>query len=330
MKLSLEKIKNKHKDSPCVISLHGPSMEKHRDIIQNLQSEEKIIRISTNEWWEYFKLKPDYLVVSNGELNIQDSFKKTGIFCPNTGREYPKLVEGQSILSIDDVPLFYNMTADLSDPDFVEQNMTVDYLPYDTKHFKRHTCLTILNSFKEHYEKNRNLNFLEYGNNSQMWQFPDVKDPNVNPYCAQVHSPIASAWSRKNRSTCCDRRLDKTLQEYLQEMSGHEQHMGPGQTVGLFCIAFAIIMGCNPIFVSGLDLDYSLGYAEPDKDLLENKPGHHAPNIGNIGHWKYVFKDFLRDDMRILNESAKLLDIEIVNLNKEAWYDEFAKGDLKL
>ena len=145
MKLSLEKITNKHKDSPCVISLHGPSMEKHRDIIQKLQSEEKIIRISTNEWWEYFKLKPDYLVVSNGELNIQDSFKKTGIFCPNTGREYPKLVEGQSILSIDDVPLFYNMTADLSDPDFVEQNMTVDYLPYDTKHFKRHTCLTILN-----------------------------------------------------------------------------------------------------------------------------------------------------------------------------------------
>ena len=77
MKLSLEKIKNKHKDSPCVISLHGPSMEKHRDIIQNLQSEEKIIRISTNEWWEYFKLKPDYLVVSNGELNIQDSFLRT-------------------------------------------------------------------------------------------------------------------------------------------------------------------------------------------------------------------------------------------------------------
>ena len=96
------------------------------------------------------------------------------------------------------------------------------------------------------------------------------------------------------------------------------------------CIAFAIIMGCSPIYISGLDLDYGLGYAEPDKDLLDEKPQHHMPNIGNVGHWKYVFKDFLRDDIRILNESAKLLGTEIINLNKKAWYSEFTKGDLTI
>jgi hypothetical protein len=330
MKLNLDKIKNKHKNFPCVVSLHGPSMETHRDVIQNLQVEKKVLRISTNEWWEYFKEKPDYLVVSNGELNIQDSFNKTGIFCPQTGREYPNIPTGESVLSMHGIPLFYNMTADLTDPDFVKKNLTVDYLPYDTKHFKNEDCLTILNSFRKHFEDNKNLNFKKYGNNSQMWQFPDVKDPNVNPYCAHVHSPFASTWSRKGRSPCCERRLSKTLQEFLQDMSGHDQHMGPGQTVGLYCIAFAIIMGCSPIYISGLDLDYGLGYAEPDKDLLDERPQHHMPNIGNVGHWKYVFKDFLRDDIRILNESAKLLGTEIINLNKKAWYSEFTKGDLTI
>lgn len=330
MRLSLEKITNKHKNFPCIVSLHGPSMEQYRVQIQKLQDENRVIRISTNEWWEYFKARPDYLVVSNGELNIKDSFTRSGIFCTESGRKYPNLPLGKSVLSMQGVPLLYNMTADLSDLDFVEKNMTVDYLPYDTKHFKGRKCLDILNSFKLYYEQQGDLNFKEYGNNSQMWQRPDIEDPNVNPYCAHVHSPIASAWSRKERSLCCDRRLKQTLQEYLQEITGHPQHMGPGQTVGLFCIAFAIIMGCNPIYISGLDLDYGLGYAMPDSDILKSRPSHHMPNLGNVGHWKYVFKDFLCDDMKILKESADLLGIEIINLNKKAWYDEFIKGDLNI
>ena len=74
--------------------------------------------------------------------------------------------------------------------------------------------------------------------------------------------------------------------------------------------------------VVGLDLDYTLGYADGS-----DKP-YYIPNIGNVGHWRYVFKDFLIDDMRILRESAELKGSEIINLNKEAWYDEFRKGDI--
>ena len=36
------------------------------------------------------------------------------------------------------------------------------------------------------------------------------------------------------------------------------------------------------------------------------------------------------DDMRILRESAELKGTKIINLNKNAWYDEFTKGDLEL
>jgi len=332
MRLSFSDIANKHLGETCVIALHGPSMQHYRTKIQDLQKSNKIIRISTNEWWEHFKTKPDYLIVSNGELNIKDSIEKTGIFCSSNRRQYPDSGQNKSLLSIDGIPLFYNMTADLTDPEYVEDKLSVDYLPYDTKHFKGRSCFKILNSFKKHCDEKHNLDFKEYGNNSQMWQLPDTKNENINPYCAHVHGQVASAWSRNKSSQCCLNRTENnmTLQEYLQHITGHEQHMGPGQTVGLFCIAFAIIMGCNPIYVVGLDLDYSMGYAPPDPEIMDKVPPHHMPNLGNVGHWRYVFKDFLCDDMRILNESAKLKNIEIINLNKQAWYNEFTKGDLKL
>ena len=38
-----------------------------------------------------------------------------------------------------------------------------------------------------------------------------------------------------------------TIQEYLQEISGCDQHYSTGDTVAFHAIAFAIIMGCNPI-----------------------------------------------------------------------------------
>ena len=34
--------------------------------------------------------------------------------------------------------------------------------------------------------------------------------------------------------------------------------------------------------------------------------------------------------MKIINESAELLGTNIVNLNKESWYNTFTKGDLVL
>ena len=34
--------------------------------------------------------------------------------------------------------------------------------------------------------------------------------------------------------------------------------------------------------------------------------------------------------MKILRESAELKGTKIINLNKNAWYDEFTKGDLEL
>ena len=73
MELKYKDIINKHKNKPCVVTLHGPSLNNHKDQIEILQREKKILRISVNEWFDYFNEKPDYWVVSNGEFTIEMS-----------------------------------------------------------------------------------------------------------------------------------------------------------------------------------------------------------------------------------------------------------------
>ena len=63
MEITYDDISGKHKDIPCVVSLHGPSLNTHRDKIESLQKEKKIIRLSVNEWYDFFNEKPDYWVV---------------------------------------------------------------------------------------------------------------------------------------------------------------------------------------------------------------------------------------------------------------------------
>tara|TARA_R110000824_G_scaffold273447_1_gene461921 strand:+ start:201 stop:1145 length:945 start_codon:yes stop_codon:yes gene_type:complete len=312
MKLKLSDIKNKHKGAPCVVAAHGPSLNSVKSEIESLQSKDKMLRISVNEWFDFFKQSPDYWVVSNSEFTIGASMVDDPLW---NARGYPR-----NVFNNYNIPLFFNSTADLTAAAFVENNLHCDYLPYDTRHFKLNTCFEILKNFQEYYRENKNLDFKYYGNNSTMWQRPDISE--VNPYCARVHGKIAAGWSHDGK--CCERIDDSqpTLQEYLQEASGHERHMSPGHTVTMFAIMFAVLMGCNPVYITGMDLDYKSGYAENAKSST------YTPNIGNVGHWKHVYRKFLLDDMRILKESADFMGIKIINLNKNAWYDVFEFGDL--
>ena len=293
MKLNYDDIVNKHKDMPCVVALHGPSLDKHKEEIQQLQKDKKILRFSVNEWYDHFTEKPDYWVVSNGEYTIDASLKGSHIW---NLRQYP-----HDVFNKYKIPLLYNATADLTDKRLVDKNLKCDYFPYDTRHFKGDTCGQVFLNFKKYYEKNKNLNFTDYGNNSQMWQPPHVEG--FPDWMKKLHGRIGGGWDLHGK--CCSIAGETTLQEKLQELSGHNQHMSPGHTVGMFAIIFATLMGCDPIYVVGLDLDCRIGYAQG--------AGQHSQfNIGHLGHWSVIFRDFLLDDMRILNESAKLLGSKII------------------
>jgi len=308
MKLNFENIINKHEDKPCVIALHGPSIDEHIDTIEQLQKKDKIIRFSVNEWYDHFFTKPDYWVVSNGEFTIAGSLLRTPIW---EQRDYP-----HDVFNEYQIPLLYNVTADLTPASLVSDRLTCDYLPYDTRHFKNHSCLQILRNFRDYYIENENFEFDFYGNNSQMWKRPDVSG--FPDWIKNLHGSVGSGWDVKGR--CCPSALPLTLQEKLMEFTGHDQHAGPGQTVGLFCVMIAILMGCNPIYVGGLDLDCTLGYGK-------NANPKATFNQGHIGHWKKIYRKFLIDDMRIINESAKLVGTDIINLNKNSWHNEFTKDN---
>ena len=311
MEITYDDISGKHKDIPCVVSLHGPSLNTHRDKIESLQKEKKLIRFSVNEWYDFFNEKPDYWVVSNGEFTIDASINGSHIWAQ---REYP-----HDVFNKYDIPLLYNSTADITSENIIDKHLKCDRLAYDTRHFRGDSCIEILKNFKNHYEENKNLDFKYYGKNSKMWQAPNVSG--FDDWMKNLHGRIGAGWNLQGK--CCKNIKSPTLQEKLQQVSGHEQHAGTGQTVGLNAIIFAILMGCNPIYVSGLDLDCTAGFA----DGANTKALH---NSGHMGHWKIIFRDFILDDMRIIDESAKRLGVKIINLNRESWHDIFSKGELNL
>jgi len=115
---------------------------------------------------------------------------------------------------------------------------------------------------------------------------------------------------------------EKTIQEELQEHCNIAIHYSTGDTVLLHALAFAILMGCNPIFVAGADLDYSKGYADPNEALGPAAMGHYTMWQDNSVN--------LRHDLKVLNESAENKGINIINLNKDAWYDELVKGEISI
>ena len=313
MKLEYSDILNKHKNTPCFIALHGPSLTNEIKLrTQELQKEKKLLRISVNNWFDFFDTNPDYWVVSNSEFTIENSMKQSNVW---DYYDYEK-----NCFNKYNVPLFYNTTADLTTEEFINKNLKCDYLPYDTRHFKQHDCIKILNNFKDYYNENKNFNFKFYGNNSQIWQRPNVKG--LPDWKKKLHGRIAGGFD--TRAKCCNNIGTTTLQEQLQNLSGHSQHMGTGQTVGVTALAFAVLMGCNPIYFTGMDLDCEKGYAQ-------NKNYNHTKlsiNQGHIGHWKHIFKDFLLDDMRIIKQSAELMGIKIINLNSKSWYNTFEFGNL--
>ncbi len=313
MKLEYNNIINKHRGRPCFVALHGPSLTTEiKKQIQILQINKKILRISVNNWYDFFNEKPDYWVVSNGEFTIENSIKDSLIW---NLHGYEK-----NCFNKYNVPLLYNSTADFTSEEFINKNLKCDYLAYDTKHFSGHDCRTILENFKKYYIKNKNLDFKFYGNNSQMWQKPNVESFPI--WKKKLHGKLGAGWDTKGR--CCSKKLPITIQEQLQKICGHHQHLGTGQTVGIFALTFAILMGCNPIYFAGMDLDYHKGYSDSDN----KRHAQNGINEGHLGHWRYAFKDFLLSDMTILRKSAEMLDIKLLNLDKNSWYNVFETGML--
>tara|TARA_Y100000592_G_scaffold56027_3_gene88117 strand:+ start:2259 stop:2981 length:723 start_codon:yes stop_codon:yes gene_type:complete len=239
-----------------------------------------------NNWYDHFDVPPDYWVISNSEYSIPLMYKEMNKYGS---------------------PILYSKDGDDSSDEYIQETLTCDYLPYDQRHFKGHDCVTILKNFEDHYIKNNNFNFKEYGNNNIMWHPPRIGG--------------GDGWAGFDLYGRCCKGIEKnelTIQEHLQKLAKYEKHYSTGDTVAFHAIAFAILMGCNPIYISGMDLDYSRGYANANK---------HVP-FGHFYMWQENSENLL-SDMRILLSSALNLGTEIINLNTLSWHDVFPQGRIK-
>jgi len=299
MQIEFEQIIDKHENFPCVVTMHGPSLNNHREQIADLEKQKKIIRIDCNNWFDYFDSAPEYWVIANGELNIQDCINKTGMWRIRN--------HSVNINEHKNSKVLFAGSVDFSDRDFLAKNLELDYLMYDQRHFKNHKCLDILKNFQRYYKENHNFKFTDYGNNFSMWRPPRQG----GGFSGGL--PFGPTGGGK----CCKWIVPgvPTLQEKLQEVSGYSEHYSTGDTVAVHMVAIAIIMGFNPIYVSGLDLDYGLGFANPNVFIPDNND------------WQKL--DFnLKNDLKVLNESAQARGIQIINLKQDSWYGIFDKGEL--
>ena len=281
----IKEIVDIHKGQTAIICGHGPSLNDHKGKIIKLHNEKKAIRFSLNDWFDIFDMKPDYWVISNPEYQFVNWAHKFNLY--------------KSFL------LFSPTCGERSNIKFIKDNLECDNILFDQRHFKNHDCIEILKNFKNYYEKNQNFNFVEYGNNCSM--FTPIEN-----------RPIGT-FGLDPSGRCCRNKTNVTVQELLQNVSGYEKHYSTGDTVILHAIAFAIIMGCNPIYISGMDLDYSLGYASKMSFPM---------NLDHYSIWQDGQKNLI-NDLNILNNSAKNRNINIINLKKEAWYKVFKNGELK-
>ena len=285
MRLNLKNIVDRHKNVPCVVTLHGPSLNLHKEQIVKAHDDNKVIRLSVNNWWDYFQTKPDYWILSTTEFTIGNHI---------------------DFLNSNNLTTFYSDDGDFTDKQFIEQNANFDWLAYDQRHWQGKDCIEILTEFRQHYRDNKNFKFKKFGNNEIMWH---------PPRC--YHD---SGHSSKDRR-CCDMNFDKRvpIQEFLQNLTKTEQHYSTGDSIAVHAIAFAIIMGCNPIFVSGMDLDYRKGYAN---DSFNSGAERYATEAGAFTPLRQNFKN----DLDILNSSAMNRGIEIINLCPDPWYDSLKIG----
>jgi len=94
-----------------------------------------------------------------------------------------------------------------------------------------------------------------------------------------------------------------TIQELLKKISGNEKRFGHGHTIAMFMIALAIILGAKKILIFGVDLDYSHGYVD---------------GVTTNSHSYLPYLDDILYDVKVMNESAKKMGIEIFNMSESS------------
>jgi hypothetical protein len=109
-----------------------------------------------------------------------------------------------------------------------------------------------------------------------------------------------------------------TIQEEFQKYTGSEKRYGSGDTVLLHSLSIAVLCGCDPIFITGLDLDYKKGYAKNKGNLISKVC------VKELSH----YSGRIVKDLGIINDCAKAIGRTIKVLNPGNSFGVFEVTDL--
>lgn len=245
-KISFDDIKDKEKGKIGIICGLGGSLRQYHNEFAELSrtKKEEICFISCNEWNLKTKIDIDYWVIASSIQTIETNVD-----------EFNELNK----------TLIYAYSADGTDPEFVKNNLNINYLPYDERHVKGQEC---------------------------------------NP-----------------KISCCNRIIPntKTIQEYLGDYLNitSELYDNTCGTVAIHMLAVAIILGCNPIYISGVDMNYATGYVD-NSELI------------NITGGLIECARSFEKHASIINEFANRKNIKIIQLSSQAYYNAFEHGTFKI
>jgi hypothetical protein len=249
MKLEFKDVINKHKGTPALVLAHGPSLNTYLNKLDTLKSKGYIL-IGCNEWFSFYKnVPPHYHVLANNIYTINRLYQ--------TMNQY-------------DTTVVYADSVDLTDRNWVKNNLKCNYLPYDQRHFNSGGC---------------GCNY---------------------PCCSRI----------------IPGRL--TIQEELTKYSNINERYNSGDTVALHSMSLAVLLGCNPIYFIGLDLDYSLGFASHKDRLLDDIDINNKLQVACMND----YTDRNIENLLVINKAAKAVGTSILNLNKNSKFDIFPISEI--
>jgi hypothetical protein len=247
------------KGQRAFIACHGPSFNEYSERILELKNK-KFTVFGCNEWNEFYKEPPDFLVFASSVNTIQNH--------KDILNKHPNLT------------VVYADSVDMTDKKWIEDHINCNYAAYDQKHFDCKKCQE---------------NSIIYGTDDGLLA-----------------------------GECCNRIIPgrETIQELLMHYSGHDKHYFTGDTVATHMISLAILMGFSEIYLSGIHLSYTAGYAKTDPNCVS------IHNINPDELDRYTPR--IIKDLTIIQESAILKGCKIINTNLDATYGIFPKEKLIL
>ncbi|MDD5650739.1 MAG: DUF115 domain-containing protein [Candidatus Nanoarchaeia archaeon] len=253
------------------------------------------MRLNLNNIINRHKNIPALVIAHGPSLNeylpILDQLKQKGIILIDCNEFYDfhkvnptYWCFASSVLRIDnqinyinktDSVIVYANSVDFTNKNWIEQNIKTDIIAYDQRHFQYKTCNELMQSSLKNYG--------------------------------------GYSWN----GLCCNNidRTRLTIQEELQKMTMYSKHYKTGDSIAVHELALAVLLGCNPVYFIGIDLDYRLGYA--------NNIKYNVPMDGLSENY-----DRIVEDMEIIRDSAKVIGIELINLNNLS-YLPFNKGKIE-